>query len=189
MERTLTAIAALVISIALGSCGGSGSGTAPAVAPGGASGNELAAEQVLHWGNGAEPQGIDPHKSEGVPGSNIQRDLFDGLVNEAPNGELIPGGAASWNINADGTTYTFNLRRAARWSNGDPVTAHDWVYGLQRSADPVTGSRYTFILESILNAARFPPASCRSTRWACGRSMTTRSRSSSKPQHRTFLDC
>jgi oligopeptide transport system substrate-binding protein len=108
----------------------------------------------LHWGNGAEPQTLDPHRGEGVPGSNIQRDLFDGLVNEAPNGDLVPGGAQSWEINDDGTVYTFTLRRDARWSNGDPVTAADWVYGLRRSVDPVTGSRYTFILESILNAAR-----------------------------------
>jgi len=109
---------------------------------------------VLHWGNASEPQGLDPHKSEGVPSSNIQRDLFDGLLNEAPNGDLEPGGAQSWDINESGSVYTFHLRRDARWSNGDPVTAHDWAYGIRRSADPATGSRYTFILEPILNAAK-----------------------------------
>jgi len=139
----------------LAGCGSDRAGSAgSAVQIGGASGTELAAEQVLHWGNGAEPQGLDPHKSEGVPSSNILRDLFEGLINEAPNGELVPGGAQSWELSEDGTAYVFNLRPDARWSNGDPVTASDYVYGLRRSADPVTGSRYTFILEPIVNAAK-----------------------------------
>lgn len=154
MRKILTAGSALIAVIVLSSCGADETAPMTSVQVGGASGTELAAEQVLHWGNGSEPQGLDPHKSEGVPGSNIQRDLFEGLVSEAPNGELVPGGAESWDINSDGTVYTFNLRRDARWSNGDPVTADDWVYSLRRSADPVTGSRYTFILEPVLNAAK-----------------------------------
>jgi len=152
MQRTLTTISTIFLAAALGACAGEAPSTTARV--GGASGTELAAEQVLHWGNGAEPQGLDPHKSEGVPSSNILRDLFEGLVNEAPNGDLEPGGAQSWDINDDGSVYTFHLRRNARWSNGDPVTAHDWAWGIRRSADPVTGSRYTFILEPILNAAK-----------------------------------
>lgn len=140
----------------LQACGGSAT-DAPLVSRlqvGGASGNELAAQQVLHWGNGAEPQTLDPHRSEGVPSSNIGRDLFEGLVNEAPNGDLEPGAAESWTISEDGKTYTFTLRRAARWSNGDPVTASDWVYSLRRSLDPKTLSAYTFILYPIANAQR-----------------------------------
>jgi len=119
---------------------------------GGESGVELAEVQVLHWGNGAEPQSLDPHQSQGVPGSNIQRELFEGLVNEAPDGELIPGAAESWEISADGLTYTFSLRADALWSNGDPVVAEDFVYSLRRSLDPATLSRYTFILNPIVNA-------------------------------------
>ncbi len=149
-------LAALILT--LGGCSGGGvdnglDAPAPRSAPiGGASGTELAAEQVLRWGNGAEPQSLDPHRSEGVPSSNIQRDLFEGLINEAPNGDLEPGAAESWQISEDGMTYTFNLRRNAQWSNGDPVMADDWVYGLRRSLDPATLSRYTFILSPILNA-------------------------------------
>jgi oligopeptide transport system substrate-binding protein len=141
-----------LISAVLGACG-SPSSDAERGPIGGATGNELAAEQVLHWGNAAEPQSLDPHRVEGVPGSNIDRDLFEGLVEEAPNGDLIPGAAESWHISDDGLTYTFDLRREARWSNGERLTAADWVYGLRRSADPATGSRYTFILEPIRNAA------------------------------------
>ncbi len=141
----------------LSACGGGedlgGPGSAARAVPiGGATGKELAEVQVLHQGNGAEPQSLDPHRGEGVPGSNIQRDLFEGLVNEAPNGDLEPGAAESWDISDDGLVYTFRLRREARWSNGDPVTADDWVYSLRRSLDPMTMSRYTFILNPIRNA-------------------------------------
>ena len=147
----------LLVGLLAGCSGGGEDLAGPAsgtrdVAVGGVSGEELAEVQVLHWGNGAEPGSIDPHRGEGVPGSNIQRDLFEGLVNEAPNGDLEPGAAQSWEISDDGLRYTFNLRRNARWSNGDPVLADDWVFSLRRSLDPQTMSRYTFILTPILNA-------------------------------------
>ncbi len=146
---------AMVIAVSLCACGGGDSedGAEAQRRPiGGATGTELAEVQELHWGNGAEPQTLDPHTGSGVPGSNIQRDLYEGLVNEAPNGDLIPGAAESWQISDDGRTYTFALRRNARWSNGDPVTAEDFVYSLRRSLDPATLSRYTFILNPIVNA-------------------------------------
>ncbi len=113
---------------------------------------ELAAEQILHKGNGAEPQTLDPHKAEGVPSSNILRDLYEGLTSESPNGDIIPGGASRWEISEDGRVYTFYLRENARWSNGDPVVAADYVFGLRRSADPATLSKYSQILSSIQNA-------------------------------------
>lgn len=112
----------------------------------------LAAEQVLHRGNSSEPETLDPHRGEGVPTSNVLRDLFEGLVTTAPDGRLVPGAAASWDVSADGITYTFHMRPDGRWSNGDPVTAEDFVYSLRRSADPATGSRYGQILAPIQNA-------------------------------------
>ncbi|HEY5666232.1 MAG TPA: peptide ABC transporter substrate-binding protein, partial [Gammaproteobacteria bacterium] len=142
-------------ALCLTACGGGDAGPDGAATRGpigGASGTQLAEVQELHWGNGAEPQTLDPHTGAGVPGSNIQRDLYEGLINEAPNGDLIPGAAESWEVSGDGLIYTFRLRENARWSNGDPVTAADFVYSLQRSLDPVTLSRYTFILNPILNA-------------------------------------
>ncbi len=113
--------------------------------------NKLAAVQHLRKGNGAEVQTLDPHKAEGVPASNILRDLYEGLTIEAPNGDVIPGGAESWEISEDGTVYTFKIRQGAKWSNGDPVTAHDFEFGLKRSANPTTGSKYSMILSPILN--------------------------------------
>ena len=119
---------------------------------GGDTGQELAAEQILRKGNGTEPESLDPHRAEGVTSSNVLRDLFEGLVTEEENGSLIPGAAASWTISPDGRVYTFRLRPTARWSNGDPVTAEDFVFGLRRSADPATLSVYSAILYPIENA-------------------------------------
>ena len=113
----------------------------------------LAAEQVLHRDNGEEPQTLDPHRAEGLPSEHILRDLFEGLTAESPQGRIVPGAAIRWNISRDGKTYTFYLRRDALWSNGDPVTAEDFVYGLRRSADPVTASSNAKVLLPIENAA------------------------------------
>ena len=142
----------IVASLALAGLVGCGGEPQETVAVGGASGEELADNQVLRWGNGAEPGSLDPHRTEGVPGSNIGRDLFEGLMTEAPDGTVIGGAAESWEVSGDGKTYRFSLRPEARWSNGDPVTADDFVYSLRRSLDPATLSRYTFILNPIVNA-------------------------------------
>ena len=87
-----------------------------------------------------------------MPSSNILRDLFEGLISEAPNGDIIPGAAESWTISEDGLLYTFRLHRDSRWSDGSAVTARDFEYGLQRSVDPATLSRYTWMLAPIANA-------------------------------------
>jgi oligopeptide transport system substrate-binding protein len=124
----------------------------------------LAAEQVLHRGNLTEPTSLDPHKGDGTPSSNVQRDLFEGLVIPAADGSLVPGAAERWEISEDGKTYRFFLREEGRWSNGDAVTADDFVFGLRRSADPATLSNYSMILSPIENADAVisgaePPAS------------------------------
>lgn len=114
--------------------------------------NTLAEKQILRKGNGSQPQTLDPHKGEGVPGSNIQRDLFEGLVSMSANGDLIPGVAESWEFDESTLTYIFTIRNNAFWSDGSRLTAYDCEYGLQRSLDPKTGSKYTAILAPILNA-------------------------------------
>lgn len=113
----------------------------------------LAAEQILHRDNGEEPATLDPHIAEGAPSAHILRDLFEGLTAESTQGRIIPGAAIRWNISRDGKTYTFYLRKDARWSNGDPVTAEDFVYGLRRSASPATASNRAQVLLPIANAA------------------------------------
>ncbi len=114
--------------------------------------SRLAASQVIHRGNATQPEGLDPHKTEGVATANVQRDLFEGLTAEAPDGSIIPGAAESWTISEDGFSYTFHLRQDARWSNGDPVTADDWVFSLRRSVDPATASKYSLVLAPLKHA-------------------------------------
>lgn len=108
---------------------------------------------VIRKANGAEPPTLDPHRAQDVQSSNILRDLFEPLVGEAPDGSLIPGAASQWVISDDGKTYTFTIDAEAFWSNGDPVTANDFVFSLRRSVDPATGSHYAQILEPIKNTA------------------------------------
>src|SRR5690606_31700804 len=105
-----------------------------------------AERQVLHRGNGSQPQGLDPHLTEGVPDANVQRDLFEGLVSAGPDVVLGPGVAERWEISEDGTRYVFHLRRDAKWSNGEAMTSADWVYSFRRVLDPQTGSKYAMIL-------------------------------------------
>jgi len=113
------------------------------------------AETVLHRGNGAEPETLDIHKMTGVPEANIARDLFEGLVAEASDGTLISGVAESWSVSDDGLIYTFALRGDAKWSNGDTVTAEDFVYSFRRALDPATASDYAFLLYPIAGAEDF----------------------------------
>ena len=110
-------------------------------------GVELAQKQVLVKGNGTEPATLDPQRMEGTPGANIAKDLFEGLVTQDDHGNIIPGVAKSWDISDDGLVYTFHLRNNAKWSNGDPVTADDFVFGFQRAVDPKTASPYAWYLE------------------------------------------
>jgi oligopeptide transport system substrate-binding protein len=101
----------------------------------------LSNKQELVRGNGAELQSLDPHKIEGVPESNVNRDVLEGLVISDLQGHPQPGVAESWD-NKDFKVWTFHLRKNAKWSNGEPVTAQDFVYSWRRLADPHTASPY-----------------------------------------------
>lgn len=115
---------------------------------------KLAAVQELVRGNGTEVASLDPHKTEGVPESHVIRDLLEGLVNQDADGNTIPGVAERWETE-DNQTFTFYLRKDAKWSNGDPVTAEDFVYSFKRAVDPNTASPYSWYLEmtTMENAA------------------------------------
>ena len=110
------------------------------------------AEMVYNRGNTSEPESLDPHKTSTVSEAHILRDLFEGLVMPDARGDLIPGAAESWTVSDDGTVYTFKLRDGAVWSNGDPVTADDFVYAFGRLEDPATGAEYASMLYVIKNA-------------------------------------
>lgn len=109
---------------------------------------------VLHRGNGAEPETLDPHKSTGEAESWIQYDLFEGLVTLDAAGHLVPGVARHWTLSADGRTYHFDLRPDAKWSDGTPVTADDFVFAWRRLVSPSTGSRYAFFIWPVRNGEK-----------------------------------
>tara|TARA_R110002012_G_scaffold188734_2_gene355814 strand:- start:414 stop:2030 length:1617 start_codon:yes stop_codon:yes gene_type:complete len=90
---------------------------------------------------------MDPQINTDVEGSDVLRNLFEGLYNEDGNGELVPGVALDHEVSEDGKTYTFKLRDDAKWSNGEPVTANDFVYSWRRLADPATASEYAWYME------------------------------------------
>jgi oligopeptide transport system substrate-binding protein len=140
---------ALAGAAALAGCG---QDTGPAAdAPAGSA--DASREVVLRRGNPGEPDTLDPQRAEDETSREIIRDLFEGLVSEAPDGELIPGAAESWSLSEDGLTWTFLLRGDGRWSNGDPVTAEDFVAGLRRAVDPATASTSAALLGPIVGAA------------------------------------
>jgi len=112
----------------------------------------LADRQTVRRGNGEEPQTLDPHLAEGVPANNVLRDLFEGLTTTSADGRIIPGAAHHWDISRDGLVYTFFIDPDGRWSNGEPVTAHDFVWSWQRAVDPETGSPYGQMLAPVVNA-------------------------------------
>ncbi len=109
-------------------------------------GTKLAKDQTLVRDNGTEVASIDPQKTEGVPESNVIRDMFEGLVIQDGEGNVIPGVAESWETK-DNKTFIFHLRKDAKWSNGDPVTAGDFVFAWQRAVDPATASPYATYLQ------------------------------------------
>jgi oligopeptide transport system substrate-binding protein len=113
-------------------------------------------EGILHFGNGTEPQGLDPHVVTGLPESHIVRALFEGLAVKNPYTlEPEPGVAQSWDISEDGRTITFHLNPRARWSNGDPMTAQDYVWSWQRALNPAMGNQYAYMLYPVENAEAF----------------------------------
>ncbi len=113
-------------------------------------------EGVLLIGNGTEPEDLDPHITTGMPEYRLTSALFEGLTVYAPEDlTVIPGVAERWEISDDSCTYTFYLRRDARWSNGDPITAHDFVYSWRRVLSPKLGNRYTYLYEPIRHATAF----------------------------------
>ena len=112
------------------------------------------AEAVLHRGNAGEPQTLDQaHTSINIE-EFILKDLYEGLTVYDAAGKIVPGAAESWTVSDDGTVYTFKLRENAKWSDGSPVTADDFVFSFTRVEDPKTAAGYANILYPIKNAEK-----------------------------------
>ena len=122
---------------------------APALAAGThpVTGEALAGDQTFTYRLLDQFPTLDPQLNQEVAGFHVIRDLFEGLLNQDAKGNLVPGVATEYAASDGNTTYTFTLREDARWSNGDPVTAHDFVYAWRRAVDPATASPYAWYLE------------------------------------------
>lgn len=114
--------------------------------------NVATAETVINRGNDGDPATLDQHHTSNTSESALLRDLYEGLVAQGANGEVIAGVAKSWEISPDGLTYVFHLREDAKWSNGDTVTADDFLFTFQRIMNPNTAAGYANILFPIKNA-------------------------------------
>lgn len=108
-------------------------------------------DEIVRYSIAAEPDTLDPQIAD-TNAQMLVTNLFEGLVRCDADGQPAPGVAKSWSISADGTVYTFFLREEACWSNGEPVTAEDFAFGIQRTLDPLTGSDEAFLLYAIQNA-------------------------------------
>ena len=134
IERLAGALAAAILA-------GSIVFTAPALA-----------ETILHRGNGGEPQTLDQaHTSIDVE-ANVLKDLYEGLTVYDRAGKVIAGAAESWTVSDDGTVYTFKIRPAAKWSNGEPLAAEDFVFSMRRLQNPKEAAGYATILYPVKNA-------------------------------------
>ncbi|MEJ2043555.1 MAG: peptide ABC transporter substrate-binding protein [Reinekea sp.] len=117
-------------------------------------GETLAADQTFRYWEIDEPDSFDPQLMEGVHSSYHARNLFEGLLNQDADGNLVPGVAERYEASEDKKTYTFYLRKDAKWTNGDPVTANDFVFAWKRAVNPETASPYSWFMElmNIKNA-------------------------------------
>jgi oligopeptide transport system substrate-binding protein len=135
--RILAGIAAAAM-LALAACGGSSTST----------------ESQFRRGVGANPDSVDPHKAQGTWENDVIGDMFIGLFTDDASAQPIPGIAESWTVSEDQLTWTFKLRQT-NWSDGQPLTAHDFVYSLRRLVDPATlGAVYASVQFTIKNAQK-----------------------------------
>jgi oligopeptide transport system substrate-binding protein len=147
-------VAGLAAAVALTACspGAPGNPQPGSVAGTIKVGTALATRQLLSRTLDSTPSSLDPSLVTDVSAQHVLDDLFEGLATLSPEGEAIPGVAASWESSADGLTWIFHLRPEARWSNGAPLTAGDFVYAWRRTVDPKTGASYAQAVAPVLHA-------------------------------------
>ncbi|MCY4128552.1 MAG: peptide ABC transporter substrate-binding protein [Gammaproteobacteria bacterium] len=107
---------------------------------------------TLNIGNSAEPGTLDPHRYFANAEEHILKDLFVGLTTMGPRGEILPGVAKHWTTSDDGLQWRFELNPDAKWSDGQPLTANDFVFGFRRHQDPRTASPLAHFLYCIKHA-------------------------------------
>ena len=119
---------------------------------GGASTPDDSGLKVLHFGNGAEPQDLDAQAVTGVVEHHLLKAFAEGLVSEDPDLNIIPGVAQTWEVSESGLVYTFNLNPNAKWSNGETITAHDFVGTYKRMLTDSIAAEYSYMLFHVVGA-------------------------------------
>ncbi|MDV7719754.1 peptide ABC transporter substrate-binding protein [Pediococcus ethanolidurans] len=142
-KRTAT-ILAVVPLLLLAACGNGSSASS--------SKGNLATKQVVNWTESSELPSIDPSLATDEISFNLLNNTNEGLYRLGKNNKIEPGMATKTTVSKDGKTYKFTLRKNAKWSNGDSVTAQDFVYSWQRINNPKTGSQYAYLYSGIKNA-------------------------------------
>ena len=130
----------LLLTLALTGCGTTGGNN------GGVEGTEL------NFLLTSEPPELDPQITTDSDSIVVLNAVMEGLVRVDKDGSFMPGMAESWTISDDKTVYTFKIRSDAKWSNGTPLTANDFAFGIERALDPMTASQYSYILYDIKGA-------------------------------------
>lgn len=119
-----------------------------------ACGSKNSSSQSISWMDPSELVTMDPSKFTDQYSCEELNNTMEGLVRLGKDSKAEPGIATSWQESKDGKTWTFNLRKNAKWANGDPVTAKDFVYSWRRTVDPKTGSEYVYLFDGIHNASK-----------------------------------
>lgn len=112
----------------------------------------LADKQVLNWSYASELPSMDLSTATDTISFDQLNSTMEGIYRIGKNSKVEPGLATKTEVSKDGLTYTFTLRKNDKWSNGDPVTAQDFVYSWRRTVDPKTGSQYAYLFDGIANA-------------------------------------
>ena len=108
-------------------------------------------KQVLNWNEASELPTMDLSTATDTISFDMLNNSMEGLLRVGKDSKVEPGIAKSYKVSKDGLKYTFNLRKNAKWSNGDAVTAQDFVYSWRRTVDPKTGSQYAYLFDGIKN--------------------------------------
>ena len=154
MIRNLRRCAALIAPLAL-LAGCSKSALPTESADGSAGADASKPRQVFRYGNGSEPQDLDPQQVQGTPELHLIEALFEGLLAEDPKDcHPVPGLAKSWDISPDGLVYTFHLRENLKWSDGVPITADDFLLSWKRMISPKFASEYAYLVYNFVRNAK-----------------------------------
>ncbi len=106
----------------------------------------------INYQLGATPKSLDPALNNATDGASVIQQCFDGLTRRDKDGKIVPAVAESWDISADGLTWTFHLRDT-KWSDGKPVTAQNFEFAMKRAVNPLTGAEYAYQMEYIKGAS------------------------------------